>query len=988
MSRVYVSTHTGNPRPGQGSSTSRRNQSYIHPNSSFSINCTNIRGLSKNFNCVQQYIEVEHPDVLFLTETQVNRDCFSDQYLISNYRLENSFDFKHGLCVYINNNVAYSRLSKFEINCAAYNTLVLKISLSRKDIIVVGVYRSPNCKYACNFFENMTEKMDEIIKRFGNAELVITGDFNVHNRDWLGLSSHNAPNQAGKKAQLFASGLNLTQMVKEATFYPGSLGHEGHILDLYLTSMPNITTVKVKPKIGNSDHELVESKVSLCKCKRSKTVPRRIWHYKKMNYNGLQKFFQAYPWEKSCLHKSDPNKAAQIFTEVISHGMRKFIPSSLVLPKAKKQFSKQARTASALKQKAFNLYLLNKTNEHRHAYKAASKTCKEIIDREKSKFNAAKAEKLSNCPTGTRQFWQMAKSVKSNFTTSSLPPLKSNGKIIVESVEKANSLAAIFAANSTRNLSLLEKPHTLPSSGFSMKTIVFRNCIIKKYLQELDVKKSTGPDGIPSKILKTFSSELAPIITKIFHLSYKKGIFPKCWKASNIHPIPKKGDHSDPSNYRPIAIIPVIAKVFERYVNHNIKEFIEASKIVDDKQYGFRSNRSTGDLLAYVTHKWNNAMENHGESFAVALDIAKAFDRVWHENLLAKLESYGIHDETICWLNSYLGNRSFRVVVDGTFSNEFHTNSGVPQGSVLSPTLFLLYINDLLKSTANPIHSFADDSTLHATHCYSSQNSDVRRVERNSVVSSMNEDLYVIMKWGERNSVNFNASKTQLCEISRLKHKVIEKEITFALTPLKKNSSVRLLGLNISSNLLWHDHIMDIAKQAAKKIGFLYRCKSFFNAHQLCLIYKSFIRPCMEYCCHIWGAAAKSSLDLLDRVQKRAIRLINNTEITDRLDSLQHRRDVADLSIFYKYIYGKCSKEVYEIMPPREKRVRDTRAGTNAHCHAVILETVRTTKFQNDFFTRTAKKWNKMPASAFPLNYNIQSFKTNVHKFLKIHPFN
>ena len=182
-----------------------------------------------------------------------------------------------------------------------------------------------------------------------------------------------------------------------------------------------------------------------------------------------------------------------------------------------------------------------------------------------------------------------------------------------------------------------------------------------------------------------------------------------------MHPIPKKGDKSDPANYRTIAIIPIVAKVFERYINHNIKEFIEDFKIVDDRQYGFRSKRSTGDLLAYVAHKWNGAMENHGESLAVALDIANAFDKVWHDNLLAKVESYGIYEASVRWLKSYLGNRSFRVVVDGTFSSEFCTNSGVPQGSVLSRTLFVLYINDLLKSTINPIHSFTDDSTLHAT---------------------------------------------------------------------------------------------------------------------------------------------------------------------------------------------------------------------------------------------------------------------------------
>ena len=211
-------------------------------------------------------------------------------------------------------------------------------------------------------------------------------------------------------------------------------------------------------------------------------------------------------------------------------------------------------------------------------YKKASKVCKKIIDSEKIKSNTAKTEKLSNYPTGTRQFWQMAKSVKNNFTSSSLPPLKSNGKLVSEAEEKAKTLAA----NSTRDSSNSEKPTKMPSIKQSMNAIVFRSCIVKKYLQELDAKKTIGPDGIPSLILKTFASELAPVLTKIFCIWHKSGIFPDCWKTANVHPIPKKGDKSNPANYRPIVIIPIIAKVFERYINHKIKEYIEDFKIVDD----------------------------------------------------------------------------------------------------------------------------------------------------------------------------------------------------------------------------------------------------------------------------------------------------------------------------------------------------------------------------------------------------------------------
>ena len=162
-------------------------------------------------------------------------------------------------------------------------------------------------------------------------------------------------------------------------------------------------------------------------------------------------------------------------------------------------------------------------------------------------------------------------------------------------------------------------------------------------------------------------------------------------------------------------LLSAVAKVCEKCVNQHLVNYLEINKIVSDKQYGFRQSRSTTDLLTYVANKWNLALEQHGEAFAIALDISKAFDKVWHENLICKLVAYGLDSMTIKWIKSFLKDRKFNVVLNGRSSTTHSPNAGVPQGSVLSPTLFLLYINDLLDSTVNPIHSFADDATLHSS---------------------------------------------------------------------------------------------------------------------------------------------------------------------------------------------------------------------------------------------------------------------------------
>ena len=175
---------------------------------------------------------------------------------------------------------------------------------------------------------------------------------------------------------------------------------------------------------------------------------------------------------------------------------------------------------------------------------------------------------------------------------------------------------------------------------------------------------------------------------------------------------PKKGDKSNPLNYRPIAITSLISKTMDTIITKKLLTFLETNNLLSDHQYGFRKARSTGDLLAYAAHVWSSTLESCGESRVVSLDIAKAFDRLWHRGLLAKLRMFGLHHTLIKWIGSFFYDRSIAVRVDGFLSNLHSINAGVPQGSVISPVLFILFINDLLTSTSSIIYSFADDTFL------------------------------------------------------------------------------------------------------------------------------------------------------------------------------------------------------------------------------------------------------------------------------------
>ena len=215
---------------------------------------------------------------------------------------------------------------------------------------------------------------------------------------------------------------------------------------------------------------------------------------------------------------------------------------------------------------------------------------------------------------------------------------------------------------------------------------------------------------IPAIVLKSCAHELAPVLNKLFQLSYNLGIFLFSWKLTHVFPFSKKGDKSDPSNYRPIAITSLISKTMEAIIAKQLLVFLETNNLLSDHQYGFRQARSTGDLLANAVHAWSSTLESYGESRVTSLDTSKAFDHVWQKGLLAKLPMFGLHHTLIKWILSFLSDRSIAIRVDGYLSNPHSINSGVPQGSVISPVLFILLINDLISSTSSSIFSFNDDT--------------------------------------------------------------------------------------------------------------------------------------------------------------------------------------------------------------------------------------------------------------------------------------
>ena len=297
---------------------------------------------------------------------------------------------------------------------------------------------------------------------------------------------------------------------------------------------------------------------------------------------------------------------------------------------------------------------------------------------------------------GSRYFWRIANIVL-NKGKSAIRPLFNRPEVLSSTSDKAKLFAENFSLNSNLDDSGVSLPVFPSRTNLKLHNISITPKMVRKVIMNLDLSKASGPNCIPVVVLKKCEPDLSYILAELFNKCLKESCFPDCWKVSSVVPVFKNvGERSTAKNYLPVSLLSVVSKVFEKLVNNRIVDNLEKCGLFSDFQYGFRSSRSTADLLTVVSDRIARAFNRSEATRAVALDISKAFDRVWHAGLLYKLKSYGVSGQIFDLVSSFLSNRRLRVVLDGKSSQEYPVNAGVPQVSILGPTPFLLYINDLL----------------------------------------------------------------------------------------------------------------------------------------------------------------------------------------------------------------------------------------------------------------------------------------------------
>ena len=484
-------------------------------------------------------------------------------------------------------------------------------------------------------------------------------------------------------------------------------------------------------------------------------------------------------------------------------------------------------------------------------------------------------------------------------------------------------------------------------------------------------KKSAGLDNIPNKLLKIAAEVVAPSLTKIFIQSIITGTFPEEWKEARVSPLYKNGAKNDPSNYRPISVIPTVSKIYEKIIYDQLYDYLNTHNLLTHCQSGFRSFHSTLTTLLEATNDWSVNIDNGMLNGVVFIDLKKAFDTIDHEILLLKLSNYGVDSTSLKLFESYLTNRSQKCKVNGELSNSSPLTCGIPQGSSLGPLLFLIYINDLPNclDMAQP-RMFADDTSV----SYASASLD-------EIQNVINSELKNLNSWLIANRLSLNITKTEFMIIgSRQRMNATQNDIAIRMRDREINRAdvVKSLGMHIDRHLSWSEHIHKISKKISSAIGALKRARPFISCKTAVQVYTALIQPHFDYCCSVWDELGSTLATKLQKLQNRAARVITRSSYDAdagallallQLDNLSIRRKKIKAQLMFKILKGNAPSYLKSLFSVRtlDYDVRNNRSKLN-------IPKPRTNYLKRSISYSGALLWNNLPQEIRNLP-NLSQFK-------------
>ena len=664
-----------------------------------------------------------------------------------------------------------------------------------------------------------------------------------------------------------------------------------------------ISDLENKPPPGKSDHVVITFKLKTTDHHiKSNTNPNTFLNYHKADFTSIKKYLSDIDW--STLSSMSVDDSWMYFHKVLTEAIKQFVPLTTKRKSKPPWFTKEISELINRKKKAYKRYIKNKAAYRYKIYK----TVRDLLNKKiKEAIRTQDTNILLNVKNNPKKFWKFVKN-KTKHKSSISELLNEDGTHSTTNQAKASTLNNHFAkVFSQKEMYDIPSATNQDSASIFFNNIIITDLCVHKRLLELKEEKSMGPDGIPAILLKNTADFISKPLSIIFNQSLSEGKLPSIWKTANVIPIFKKGDKTNPNNYRPISLTPICVKILEKILRDPLMNFLEDTNFFSESQFGFRKGRSCSSQLLEVMNDLSKYTEDKTNIDIIYFDFKKAFDTVPHKRLLYKLENAGLTGNILNWIKDFLKNRKQKVTIQSSESDEVNVLSGVPQGSILGPLFFLVFINDLPNGIKSNCKMFADDTKLY------------NKTENHL---DLQQDINKLFNWSKNWQLDFNIDKCKILHFGRNNPKINYFMNGIALNKVTEEKDI---GVLFDSTLEFKSHVKNVSSEASKLIGLIKRNFTYFNRDSLRTIITSLIRSKLEFANCIWSPIYKWQSSLLEKVQRRATKLlpcIKNQSYVDRLKylnltTLKYRRLRGDLIIIFNIInetgYPASCKRLIEL---------------------------------------------------------------------------
>ena len=914
----------------------------------------NARSIVNKIDELELYIKEEDLDIIGITETWLTEEILTSEICPEGYTLYRK-DRKDlvktrggGVALFVKNDINITE--REDINEQLFPESLWCEILSKGDKTLLGVcYRPPDSLTVNN------EALYSIINKVGRENVVIMGDFNFPEISWSSNNNtlHEHP---------FITCLNdnfLEQLVEKPT-------RGENILDLVLCSdVSFVQNLTVGEPFFTSDHQIIQ--YDLMVSKESTNDDKVAYNYFKADYNKMRDSAKLRNWANLADCK-DVDKIWLTLKSDLLNLRNEFVPKHRRNKNKCKWVNKEVVTCRRAKKKAWNRYVNSGKNMQLYQqYVIKRRQCAAVNKKAKEDFETKLAD---NIKQDSKSFYAYIRSKQR--CKAKIGPLKdSNGIILTDDKLTADMLNKYFVSVFTKeDLTCIPEPDRIfvgSSNVEGLNRIDITEELVYKKLAEINVNKCIGVDDLHPKLLYELRNELVKPLYVLFNLSVETAVLPQDWRDANVTPLLKKGSRGMAENYRPISLTSKVGKILESIIKDNIVNHLEKFHLIRDSQHGFRKGRSCLTNLLDFMETVTKYLDDGQSVDLVYLDFAKAFDKVPFVRLFKKLESHGIGGKILEWIKQWLNCRRQRVSVNKTFSEWDEVTSGVPQGSVLGPIFFLIYINDIDLGLISKLSKFADDSKLCKNVCLDSDR------------DALQQDLDKLHEWSQQWQMQFNVDK---CSVIHLGHKNKQYDYKLGDSALKKSVKEKDLGVEVDSSMKFSNQCNVAVKNANVTLGIIRRNIKSRKKNIIVKLYKTLVRPKLEYCVQAWCPYLKKDIEIIERVQHRATKLIGECaglSYNDRLDracliTLEKRRLRGDLIQVFRLIKGIDKIDYNKFF----QLVGNSR--TRGHQFKIVKVRCRL-DIRNKFFSqRVVTSWNLLPAEVVEAE-TVNSFKNRLDKF-------